>query len=68
MIVLSTGYCYADVDSSVESNQNSWSKGGITVTARLEHKAYSILNPINLEIIIANNSNEDIFRVPLIID
>ena len=63
MVVVSTGYCYAEGDSTVESNQKKWSKGDVTVTARLEHKEYSISEPINLKIIISNNSDADIFFV-----
>lgn len=59
MGVISTGYCF----TPMESNKKTWSKEGISVTARLEHKEYSIQEPINLEIIITNNSGSDIFFV-----
>jgi len=63
MAVVSTGFCYTKGDLSVDSNQKTWSKDGISVTARLEQKEYSIQEPINLEIIITNNSNADIFVI-----
>ena len=58
-----TGCCYIKNESTVVGNQQTWSKEDIFVTARLEHKEYSSGEPINLEIIITNNSSADIFFV-----